>query len=289
MFYLFYSLDGFVFGIFFVAFRALTARINQLSGLNYFGWVEFTISAGFFAGPLLVALTSGSYPLINLYYVFGTITVVFCFIGLTCPIVGFVDPGKTAQLSWPNRVVLFAGLLHALMFFSLTYILNWPILWFSIELNLASSYYILPLLFFFCGQMITQLGCIKMLSWFGPLFSGVLLPFLGSIIFIMMLMSQNIYLIIFAFFVIGLASGPFIPILLSQTIKRSPHISEQQVMGDVTMIATFGSMLSPIILGLIAASFNITFLTYCFGMLWFLLAFGMLFMFPSTSKLKVER
>ena len=266
---LLYLLIGGIWSTTMLALRTKIALLEKKTNRIYFGLFELSLSTGGMLGALITYLIHQiNSPSIYGYTFLLGLQILFILIGLFFPLkLDQVKQKKVINII-PYKQTLVFGLLLSMTYCCYGYNGDWSPLWLSQDYNLNKNMYILPFLMFTFGESITRI-CLRILvKYLTEYHCMITLPMIGGFSFILLLTTNNLHIIVFAFFILGLLSAGLTPILFRNLLRLSNSQDESITLGDSGIIATSSLFISPVILGLLAQYSSLTVTTYLIGLLW---------------------
>ena len=180
-----------------------------------------------------------------------------------------------------TKIVMFASI-NMCIFACMGIIVQWSPLWLVNDLKaplfLVGSIVIL----FNLGEIISNIFASRLIRLFNEKIVGPYFAMLGSVILLLSVISQNIFIIYVAVILFGFLISNVMPIVNRQSIKFSPY-SIPVTMSHVTSISFTGVIFGPALVGLSAEIFGLTFNMYLLGILMFLISSLMLFIMNTSS------
>jgi fucose permease len=180
-------------------------------------------------------------------------------------------PNQPKTLLSTSRTAVFLGILAALNFGTVGIIMDWSALWLTRDLGVALALGGGIIFAFNSGEIISRLLGERLLERFGDRTVGVTFTLIGCFALILTLQTGNVPIIIVGFFVFGLLTSNFFPVLLGLGITNNDAETQKNV-GDINLIAFTGFVFGPTIVGFLAETYSINLVMHLLAMLWALLA-----------------
>ena len=188
----------------------------------------------------------------------------------------------------PNIKILMFASINMLIFACMGIIVQWSPLWLVNDLK-APLYMVGSIVILFnLGEIISNLFGSKLINFYNEKVVGPYFAMLGSIILILSVISQNIYVIYLAVAIFGFLVSNVMPIVIRQSVKYSPHPIPVTI-SHVTSISFTGIIFGPALVGLSAEKYGLTFNMYILGFIMFLIATLMLILMNTTYPKKQKK
>ena len=180
--------------------------------------------------------------------------------------------GKAEKFSFPDKKVLIFGLILFLEFGTVGIIMEWSPLW--LTQNLGSPLYLgaLILISFHSGEIPSRLFGAKLINYFGEIKIAFHLVLFGCFSLLLSIITMNYYLIAFASFIFGFATGNTNPIVIRQAIKSTTE-NIPTTIANLMTLAFSGLMIGPGLVGVSAKYLGMTFNMYLLPIVWAVCAF----------------
>ena len=233
-------------------------------------------SAFFSMGMLLGGLCSGlyrylefnSYILFFILILFGLISTLFVFnFGLKKQ---YDEIEKTEKFKIPENKLLIYSLYLFLFFASVTAIVDWAPLWFEKELLTTSLIASLTIVCWFSGETISKFFGAILIEKFNEKIIGSYLPLSGAIIYIIIVLFGNSYLILIGLFILGFTTANFVPIIIRLALK-STNENVNTASANLITLGFLGFLLGPAIIGYTSEIYSIHFNVIAISFLWVLI------------------
>ena len=186
---------------------------------------------------------------------------------------------KTAQKTL--RLAIFLGILAALNFGTVGIIMDWSALWLTRDLGVALALGGIIIFAFNSGEIISRIFGEHLLVRYGDRTVGVTFTLIGCFVLLLTLQAGNVPVIIFGFFVFGLLTSNFFPVLLGLGVTSNDAETQKNV-GDINLIAFTGFVFGPTIVGFLAETYSINLIMHLLAILWALLAGLVYFLIKPT-------
>ena len=180
-------------------------------------------------------------------------------------------PNQPKTVLSTSRKAVFLGILAALNFVTVGIIMDWSALWLTRDLGVALALGGGIIFAFNSGEIISRLLGERLLERYGDRTVGVTFTLLGCFTLILTLQAGNVPIIIVGFFVFGLLTSNFFPVLLGLGITNNDAETQKNV-GDINLIAFTGFVFGPTIVGFLAETYSINLVMHLLAILWALLA-----------------
>ena len=180
-------------------------------------------------------------------------------------------PNQPKTVLSTSRKAIFLGILAALNFGTVGIIMDWSALWLTRDLGVALALGGGIIFAFNSGEIISRLLGERLLERYGDRTVGVTFTLLGCFTLILTLQAGNVPIIIVGFFVFGLLTSNFFPVLLGLGITNNDAETQKNV-GDINLIAFTGFVFGPTIVGFLAETYSINLVMHLLAILWALLA-----------------
>ena len=180
-------------------------------------------------------------------------------------------PNQPKTVLSTSRKAVFLGILAALNFGTVGIIMDWSALWLTRDLGVALALGGGIIFAFNSGEIISRLLGERLLERYGDRTVGVTFTLLGCFTLILTLQAGNVPIIIVGFFVFGLLTSNFFPVLLGLGITNNDAETQKNV-GDINLIAFTGFVFGPPIEGFLAETYSINLVMHLLAILWALLA-----------------
>lgn len=181
------------------------------------------------------------------------------------------SPNQPKTVLSTSRKAVFLGILAALNFGTVGIIMDWSALWLTRDLGVALALGGGIIFAFNSGEIISRLLGERLLERYGDRTVGVTFTLLGCFTLILTLQAGNVPIIIVGFFVFGLLTSNFFPVLLGLGITNNDAETQKNV-GDINLIAFTGFVFGPTIVGFLAETYSINLVMHLLAILWALLA-----------------
>ena len=192
---------------------------------------------------------------------------------------------KTAQNT--SRLAIFLGILAALNFGTVGIIMDWSALWLTRDLGVALALGGIIIFAFNSGEIISRIFGEHLLVRYGDRTVGVTFTLIGCFVLLLTLQAGNVPVIIFGFFVFGLLTSNFFPVLLGLGVTSNDAETQKNV-GDINLIAFTGFVFGPTIVGFLAETYSINLIMHLLAILWALLAGMVYFLIKPTPAEQVS-
>ena len=192
---------------------------------------------------------------------------------------------KTAQKT--SRLAIFLGILAALNFGTVGIIMDWSALWLTRDLGVALALGGIIIFAFNSGEIISRIFGEHLLVRYGDRTVGVTFTLIGCFVLLLTLQAGNVPVIIFGFFVFGLLTSNFFPVLLGLGVTSNDAETQKNV-GDINLIAFTGFVFGPTIVGFLAETYSINLIMHLLAILWALLAGLVYFLIKPTPTEQVS-
>ena len=176
---------------------------------------------------------------------------------------------------------MFASI-NMLIFACMGIIVQWSPLWLVNDLK-APIYMVGSIVILFnLGEIISNLFGSKLINFYNEKVVGPYFAMFGSIILILSVISQNIYIIYVAVILFGFLVSNVMPIVIRQSVKHSLHPIPITI-SHVTSISFTGIIFGPALVGFSAEKYGLTFNMYILGFIMFSIATLMLILMNNTN------
>ena len=175
--------------------------------------------------------------------------------------------GKAEKFSLPDKKVLIFGLILFLEFGTVGIIMEWSPLWLTQDLGSPLFLGALILISFHSGEIPSRLFGSQLINYFGEIKIGFHLVLLGCLSLLLSIISMNYYIIAFASFIFGFATGNTNPIVIRQAIKSTTE-NIPTTIANLMTLAFSGLMIGPGLVGVSAKYLGMTFNMYLLPIVW---------------------
>ena len=184
------------------------------------------------------------------------------------------------------NIIIFASI-NMFIFATMGIIIQWSPLWLVKDLY-APLYMVGSIVILFnIGEIISNFFGSKLINLFNEKIVGPYFAMIGSIILILSILSQNIYIIYISVILFGFLISNVMPIIYRQSVKYSPHPIPITI-SHVSSIAFTGVIFGPAIVGFSAEKYGLTFNMYVLGLVMFLISLMMLLIMNNKKMVGVE-
>ena len=180
--------------------------------------------------------------------------------------------GKAEKFSLPDKKVLIFGLILFLEFGTVGIIMEWSPLWLTQDLGSPLFLGALILISFHSGEIPSRLFGSQLINYFGEIKIGFHLVLLGCLSLLLSIITMNYYIIAFASFIFGFATGNTNPIVIRQAIKSTTE-NIPTTIANLMTLAFSGLMIGPGLVGVSAKYLGMTFNMYLLPIVWAVCAF----------------
>ena len=175
--------------------------------------------------------------------------------------------GKAEKFSLPDKKVLIFGLILFLEFGTVGIIMEWSPLWLTQDLGSPLFLGALILISFHSGEIPSSLFGSQLINYFGEIKIGFHLVLLGCLSLLLSIITMNYYIIAFASFIFGFATGNTNPIVIRQAIKSTTE-NIPTTIANLMTLAFSGLMIGPGLVGVSAKYLGMTFNMYLLPIVW---------------------
>ena len=184
------------------------------------------------------------------------------------------------------KIIIFASI-NMLIFATMGIIIQWSPLWLVKDLY-APLYMVGSIVILFnIGEIISNFFGSKLINLFNEKIVGPYFAMIGSVILILSILSQNIYIIYISVILFGFLISNVMPIIYRQSVKYSSHPIPITI-SHVSSIAFTGVIFGPAIVGFSAEKYGLTFNMYMLGLVMFLISLMMLLIMNNKKMVGVE-
>ena len=180
--------------------------------------------------------------------------------------------GKAEKFSLPDKKVLIFGLILFLEFGTVGIIMEWSPLWLTQDLGSPLFLGALILISFHSGEIPSRLFGSQLINYFGEIKIGFHLVLLGCLSLLLSIITMNYYIVAFASFIFGFATGNTNPIVIRQAIKSTTE-NIPTTIANLMTLAFSGLMIGPGLVGVSAKYLGMTFNMYLLPIVWAICAF----------------
>ena len=213
--------------------------------------------------------------LLSLNFIISTSFPIIFLIGLiiACIVFYFGLPrdkdyfGKAEKFSLPDKKVLIFGLILFLEFGTVGIIMEWSPLWLTQDLGSPLFLGALILISFHSGEIPSRLFGSQLINYFGEIKIGFHLVLLGCLSLLLSIITMNYYIVAFASFIFGFATGNTNPIVIRQAIKSTTE-NIPTTIANLMTLAFSGLMIGPGLVGVSAKYLGMTFNMYLLPIVW---------------------
>ena len=175
--------------------------------------------------------------------------------------------GKAEKFSFPDKKVLIFGLILFLEFGTVGIIMEWSPLWLTQDLGSPLYLGALILISFHSGEIPSRLFGSQLINYFGEIKIGFHLVLLGCFSLLLSIITMNYYIVAFASFIFGFATGNTNPIVIRQAIKSTTE-NIPTTIANLMTLAFSGLMIGPGLVGVSAKYLGMTFNMYLLPIVW---------------------
>ena len=175
--------------------------------------------------------------------------------------------GKAEKFSLPDKKVLIFGLILFLEFGTVGIIMEWSPLWLTQDLGSPLFLGALILICFHSGEIPSRLFGSQLINYFGEIKIGFHLVLLGCLSLLLSIITMNYYIVAFASFIFGFATGNTNPIVIRQAIKSTTE-NIPTTIANLMTLAFSGLMIGPGLVGVSAKYLGMTFNMYLLPIVW---------------------
>ena len=175
--------------------------------------------------------------------------------------------GKAEKFSLPDKKVLIFGLILFLEFGTVGIIMEWSPLWLTKDLGSPLFLGALILISFHSGEIPSRLFGSQLINYFGEIKIGFHLVLLGCLSLLLSIITMNYYIVAFASFIFGFATGNTNPIVIRQAIKSTTE-NIPTTIANLMTLAFSGLMIGPGLVGVSAKYLGMTFNMYLLPIVW---------------------
>ena len=175
--------------------------------------------------------------------------------------------GKAEKFSLPDKKVLIFGLILFLEFGTVGIIMEWSPLWLTQDLGSPLFLGALILISFHSGEIPSRLFGSQLFNYFGEIKIGFHLVLLGCLSLLLSIITMNYYIVAFASFIFGFATGNTNPIVIRQAIKSTTE-NIPTTIANLMTLAFSGLMIGPGLVGVSAKYLGMTFNMYLLPIVW---------------------
>ena len=277
---------GIGFGIINTTATAVTSvaenKINKILQTYYSAFFSMGILLGGLCSGLYRYLEFNSYILFFILILFGLISTLFVFnLGLKKQ---YDEIEKMEKFKIPENKLLIYSLYLFLFFASVTAIVDWAPLWFEKELLTTSLIASLTIVCWFSGETISKFFGAILIEKFNEKIIGSYLPLSGAIIYIIIVLFGNSYLILIGLFILGFTTANFVPIIIRLALK-STNENVNTASANLITLGFLGFLLGPAIIGYTSEIYSIHFNVIAISFLWVLIFSTFLFIIRKFTDL----
>ena len=277
---------GIGFGIINTTATAVTSvaenKTNKILQTYYSAFFSMGILLGGLCSGLYRYLEFNSYILFFILILFGLISTLFVFnLGLKKQ---FDEIEKMEKFKIPENKLLIYSLYLFLFFASVTAIVDWAPLWFEKELLTTSLIASLTIVCWFSGETISKFFGAILIEKFNEKIIGSYLPLSGAIIYIIIVLLGNSYLILIGLFILGFTTANFVPIIIRLALK-STNENVNTASANLITLGFLGFLLGPAIIGYTSEIYSIHFNVIAISFLWVLIFSTFLFIIRKFTDL----
>ena len=230
------------------------------------------LSLGFLTG----GLCSGLYRTLdfNSYYLF----VALIFVAISSSYIIFKlgleksneNIEKMERLKIPEKNILIYSLYLFIFLGTVMALVDWAPLWFERELLTTSLIASLTIVCWASGETIGKFLGAKMIGYTSEKIVGGYMPFIGSIIYFVIILYGNIYLILLGLLILGFASSNFFPIVLRVALNNTKD-NVNTAAANLATIGFLGFLIGPAIVGYTSEIYSIDANTKVISVIWIFL------------------
>ena len=189
---------------------------------------------------------------------------------------------ENPRFSFPNSKILMFASINMFIFACMGIIIQWSPLWLVNDLK-APIYMVGSIVILFnLGEIISNIFASNLINYFNEKIVGPYFAMTGSLILIVSVLSQNIFIIYISVILFGFLISNVMPIVYRQSVKYSTYPIPVTI-SHVSSIAFTGVIFGPALVGYSAEKFGLTFNMYLLGFLIFGISSLMLFIMNNTK------
>ena len=177
--------------------------------------------------------------------------------------------GKGDKLRFPEKNILFFGLLLFMIFGSTGIIIDWSTLWLTKDLKSPMYLGGLGLMFFSFGGLFANLFSTQLINFFSEKIVGCVFVLIGSSLLLLSIIVFNLYLILISLLVYGFLTANFVPLVIRQAVRQSTENISTTV-GNLITMGLCSMFIGPAIIGFVAETYSLTVNMYALCILIFI-------------------
>ena len=263
---------GIGFGMVQTTTTIITRNAEEKTGLILQTYLSAFLTLGFLCG----ALCSGIYRHFSFdsHYLFFTL--IFVALGSTFFIFYFglkpnlEENNEIEKIKIPEKNILIYGLYMFIFMGTVMALVDWAPLWFERELLTTSLIASLTIVSWSGGETIGKFLGAKLIILTNEKIIGAYIPLFGSLIYVLIILYGNIYLILLGLFLLGFATANFFPIVIRIALRKTTD-NINTAAANLSTIGFLGLLIGPAIVGYTSEIFSITTNTQAISIIWIML------------------
>ena len=260
------------FGILNSSVVSATARYEQILGRKLMPFHMACFSIGGLSGTLFGGLLLSQFETKEVALLFASGFVLLLALALArLQTIDHAPPPQSQTSRGVSRFAVFLGILAALNFGTVGIIMDWSALWLTRDLGVALALGGGIIFAFNSGEIISRVFGEGLLDRFGSRTVGATFTLIGCGVLLACLQTNSVAIIISGFFIFGLLTSNFFPVLLGLGVTNDDAETQKNV-GDINLIAFTGFVFGPTIVGFLAEAYSISLIMNLLAILWALLA-----------------
>ena len=272
------------FGIINSSVLSATLNYEKLTGRRFMPMHQASFSIGGLTGSVLGGVLINFIEQPETSILFVSVSSFSAIIILVSNKVTQIEPiNERIETSMPSRLSLILGIMAAINLGTVGIILDWSALWLTREFSVAAALGGAIIFAFTSGEIISRVTGEKLINHFGEKVVGSYFMLVGCAVLFCTILLGRVEMVIIGFFIFGLLTANYFPILLGLGSKLDPKNS-QKVLGDINLLAFGGLVFGPMLVGFIADMFSINTIMYVLTVVWAVLGVSCL---PLFNKQKV--
>ncbi|MDG2230640.1 MAG: MFS transporter [Paracoccaceae bacterium] len=260
------------FGILNSSVVSATARYEKILGRKLMPFHMACFSIGGLSGTIFGGLLLSQFETKEIALLCAVGFIFFLALALAwLRTINHAPPPQSQTSHGISRLAVFLGILAALNFGTVGIIMDWSALWLTRDLGVALALGGGIIFAFNSGEIISRVFGEGLLNRFGPRTVGATFTLIGCGVLLVCLQTSSVAIIVFGFFIFGLLTSNFFPVLLGLGVTADDAETQKNI-GDINLIAFTGFVFGPTIVGFLAEAYSINLIMHLLAILWALLA-----------------
>ena len=269
---------GFAFGLINPCAVFLTVQAEQETGKRLLTLHHACFSIGSLLGVVIGGLYASTG--LNPIYLFFCLMIAGMTVGISLYFISDTAIKKADKITkektkrtikLPNGDTLLFGAIAAVSMGTVGIILDWSALWLTRDIGVTLALGGIGIFAYNGAEIFARLFGAEIIQRFGERFIGSSALIIGCFIMIFATVSEELILIIIAFFAFGFSAANFLPLVQGVAAERN-HDKASEIVTDIQTISFIGFLFGPPIVGLIAEYVSIAACMYLLCIVWIISA-----------------